>query len=436
MTRIKQTITDLYHVFNRCLNVCLLFSISASLCLGQDTTSGSQRRTRASGPIKIIQLPQPKTSSGISFEQLLSRLDQTTVPSANPLMVEEIGQIAWAGQGVYFSRTNNTVTEPPQGDLLYNIQLLFATYDGIYQYEPRNHYLEQTTTTDVRGQLAVSSFGPQATPSGCVVLITGSGQRLATRMAQKDRRMLDLKVGQIAQNIKLQAASLNLVSVPAATLDLNVIRRICHLTRNIEPYHMLFVGYNPNQRAGQSQSNTSSAVTPENARPKRAVMIVPPQGFRDEELIDTTKILNASGVITVVASTQAGRLRGMLGMVVQSEVLLDQLQVEKYDALVFVGGSGIVDYINNPLVNAVAGEALRKNKIVGASSTAPMILASAGLLKGTRVTGFIRDQQKLTDAGATYTGNSVERDKLIITAKGPSDATLFGKTIADSIYMN
>lgn len=434
MNHPKKTIDNHHRMLTRCLSVCLLILIGVSLCPGQESSVRSARRTRRTGQVKIIQLPQPKTSSSLSFEQLLSRLSQTDALSSNPLMVEEIGQLAWAGQGVQFSRTSTTTTEPPPGDLLHNIQLLFAMYDGIYQYEPKSHYLEQKTTTDVRGQLALSALGPQATPSGCVVLITSKGQRLATRQPQKVRKMLDLKVGQITQTIQLQAASLNLASLPAATLDLNVIRRTCGLARNIEPYHLLFVGYRPGQESGLSQT-TSSAVSPTSARPKRAVMIVPPQGFRDEELIDTAKILNASGILTVIASTEPGALRGMLGTVVQSDVLLDQLQVEKYDALVFVGGSGAVNYVNNTLVNAIAGEALRKGKIVGASSMAPLILASAGLLKGTRVTGFAGDRQKLATAGAVYTGNAVERDNLIITSMGPSNSTQFGKAIADSIYM-
>jgi protease I len=212
-----------------------------------------------------------------------------------------------------------------------------------------------------------------------------------------------------------------------------VIRRACSFPKLVVPYHMLFVGYAPGQTPTPDHPN-SDQVTPAQATPKRAVMILPSQGFRDEELIDAVRVLNASSIMTVVAGPEVGVVRGMLGTAIQVEIPLQQLDVDNFDAVVFVGGTGSLEYVNSPLATSIAGEAIRKGKIVAASSMAPMILASAGLLKGVSVTGFNGNRQSLASAGATYTGKPVERDRLIITSSGPSATTLFAKAIAEALY--
>jgi protease I len=281
--------------------------------------------------------------------------------------------------------------------------------------------------------LSTSAMGQITTAPGCVVILASSGQNRPGRIRQDEQKMLDLTVGQVVQSIRLQAAGMDLVSVPAKNLDMNVIRRTCSFPKLITPYHMLFVGYVPGQAPTATTSN-ASPFAPAQGTPKRAVMVLPSQGFRDEELIDTVRVLNASSILTVIAGPEVGVVRGMLGTAIQVEMPLQQLDVDKFDAIVFVGGTGSLEYVNNPLATSVAGEAIRKGKIVAASSMAPMILASAGLLKGVSVTGFNGNRQALISAGATYTGKAVERDRLIITSSGPTATVLFAKAIAEALY--
>ena len=410
----------------------------AELCFAQQTPKRPTRTPRRRGPVQIIQLPQPKTSSSGSFEQLLAQLNATRFPATTPLSAEQIGQLAWAAQGVRLSNQSMNMAnvapgDKTVGDPMLDLRVYFATYSGLYRYEPRGHFLEQINATDVRMALSSSAMGQITTPPGCAVILASSGQNRAGRIKQNEQKIMDIKVGQIAQSIRLQAASLRLYSVPATILDLNVIRRTCSFPKLIIPYHIMFVGYAPGQTPVPANPN-SDQVTPADNRPMRAAMILPAQGFRDEELIDAVRVLNASSVLTVIAGPDVGTARGMLGTAVQVEIPLQQLDVDKFDAIVFVGGTGSLEYVNNPLATSIAGEAVRKGKIVGASSMAPMILASAGLLKGVSVTGFNGNRQSLVSTGATYTGAPVERDRLIITSSGPAATVAFAKAIAEALY--
>ena len=410
------------------------------LCFAQQEPQPAPRRLRTprrKGPVQIIQLPQPKTSSSGSFEQLLAKLNFTRFPATTPLSAEQIGQLAWAAQGVRMGNQAinmpNAAGAPVVSDPLLDLSVYFATYSGLYRYEPRGHFLEQVNATDIRMALSTSAMGQVTTPPGCAVILASSGQNRTGRMRQKEQKILDLTVGQIVQSIRLQAASLNLFSVSAKELDVNLIRRTCSFAKMIVPYQIMFVGYAPGQTPTPANPN-SNQITPAENRPKRAVMVLPSKGFRDEELIDAVKILNASSILTVVAGPEVGVSRGMLGTNIQVEIPLRQLDLEKFDAIVFVGGTGALEYVGNPLATSVAGEAIRKGKIVGASSTAPMILASAGLLQGVSVTGFTGNRQALTSAGATYTGTPVQRDRLVITSSGPGATVPFAKAIAEAIY--
>ena len=221
----------------------------------------------------------------------------------------------------------------------FDLRVFIAAYNGLFRYEPRGHYLEQVGTMDVRSALATSGVNQMATPPGCVIILASSGEVRTGRVSQKDQKLKDLLVGQITQSVRLQAAGLNLISMPATTLDLNVIRRTCGFAKLITPYHMLFVGYAAGQTPTPGTSN-SPIVAPAQDTTKRAAMILPPQGFRDEELIETVRVLNAANVRTVIAGPQLGIVQGLLGSQIQVEIPLQQLDVDNYDALVFVGGQG------------------------------------------------------------------------------------------------
>ncbi len=167
---------------------------------------------------------------------------------------------------------------------------------------------------------------------------------------------------------------------------------------------------------------------------KRVLMVIAPENFRDEELLHTKEELERAGLETVVTSSRTGEARGKLGARVNVAIKLDQLRVDDYDALVFVGGSGSAIYFDDKLALSMARDAFSKGKKACAICIAPVILANAGVLRGKRATVFPDDSiQKIKDKGATYTGKPVEVDGKVITANGPAAARDFGRAIAKAL---
>lgn len=168
---------------------------------------------------------------------------------------------------------------------------------------------------------------------------------------------------------------------------------------------------------------------------KRIVMIIAPQNFRDEELNHTREELERAGGNVILASKTTDTATGMFGATAKPDITIDQVNVDDYDAVVFVGGSGSEIYFNDPTALNIAKETHARNKLLTAICIAPSILANANLLQGKRATVWAGDKyiNILRSKGAEYTGENVTRDDRIITANGPEAARQFGKTIIDNL---
>lgn len=166
---------------------------------------------------------------------------------------------------------------------------------------------------------------------------------------------------------------------------------------------------------------------------KKIVMIIAPENFRDEELLQPKAILTEKGANVTVASASLETAKGMLGAEVKPDILVSEIKPEDWDAIILIGGTGANHYFNDFSVHSMLNEAVRQNKIVAAICIAPVTLANAGVLSGKKATVFSSETQKLTDKGAEYTGKDVERDGNIITASGPPAAKEFGNAIAQAL---
>lgn len=385
-------------------------------------TSGlGQRRTRTSNQT-IIQLTDPNTTGKLSFEEALAKRRSVRQFSTQPLKRTQIGQLLWAGQGV--TDAQRGLRTAPSVESLYPMELFVATNEGVFNYRPTEHSLQQLSEQDIRSELARATLTPEPVVTApCSIVIAGYTRKIAGRLGKRAGTLVALEAGHIAQNILLQAVSMGLGSVPIGAMDPAAVRNISNMSRELEPLYVISVGYPVGSAAtveGQADTGT-----------KRAALIVTSLNFRDDELFTTKRMLDAAQIQTVIASTRTGILRGALGGIAEATVLLDQLRVEDYDAIIFI--SGPPEYVGNPVAMDIVREAVRQGKVVGAIGVAPTILASADVLAGIRATAYLSERDSLIQAGAIYTGLPVERERLIITATGPTAAIQFGRAVAEAL---
>ena len=164
----------------------------------------------------------------------------------------------------------------------------------------------------------------------------------------------------------------------------------------------------------------------------KILSVISPEEYQDIEYDDSKKALEKNGH-TVITSSTAPEAHGKYGGIQKTDVLLDDVNPEDYDAICFIGGPGCHDYFDDPVAHNLAKAFLNSNKLTTAICAAPSILANAGLLKGVNATCFSGQADNLKKRGANYIGSHVEQDSLIITADGPNSAKAFGEKIAEAL---
>jgi protease I len=161
----------------------------------------------------------------------------------------------------------------------------------------------------------------------------------------------------------------------------------------------------------------------------RAVFVIAPSDFRDEEYFEPKEILEEGGIETKTASFKKGEIIGVGGGRAIAEIEVSQIKSDEFDAIIFVGGPGMMQLTDNDDLISLAKDFYSKGKIVSAICVAPEILANAGILKGISATAWQGSLQKLLEKGAQVVDKSVCWSGKIITAQGPHAAREFGETL-------
>ena len=165
---------------------------------------------------------------------------------------------------------------------------------------------------------------------------------------------------------------------------------------------------------------------------KRVCMIVPYNNYQDEELDIPKELFETEGAIVSIFSSESGFATGMSNAKTEVDGINEELNVADFDAIVFVGGIGVIEYNNDPIAHSIAQQAIQQNKTLAAICLAPVILANAGVLEGKQAT-VLGGAEKLKRKGCTYVDEPVVVDGAIITANRPSAAEEFAKEIITAL---
>ncbi len=169
---------------------------------------------------------------------------------------------------------------------------------------------------------------------------------------------------------------------------------------------------------------------------KKILIVIVFRDFRDEEYFVPKEILEKAGINVTTASTQKGIASGVMGGEAQVDLMLSEIDINKFDGIVFVGGQGVHKHIDDKQFHHLAQEAIKSQKVLAAICIAPAILAKAGVLKGKKATVWSNALDKsavkiLQENGAVYQSDSVVQDRSFITANGPAAANEFGRKIVE-----
>lgn len=163
----------------------------------------------------------------------------------------------------------------------------------------------------------------------------------------------------------------------------------------------------------------------------RLLAIIAPRRFREEELFVPLEHWAPCFNITI-ASTRKGETRGMSGVAFAVDTAVAETADSCFEATVVLGGDGAPDFLwNDFAVHAAIRRSLAAGAVVAGICYGVVALARAGALAGRRATVYPDRRAELEVArggGLLMTGPLVV-DGPIVTARGPSDASLLAMTL-------
>ncbi len=169
---------------------------------------------------------------------------------------------------------------------------------------------------------------------------------------------------------------------------------------------------------------------------KKVAMVIAFRDFRDAEYFIPKEILEKAGAKITSVSTKLGTAIGADGGDVDIDLTLEDLNPTGFDGIVFIGGPGCLEYLDNENSYKIARETVKQNKVLGSICISPVILAKAGVLSGKRATVWSGPLDRgpiktLEEGGAIYQDASVLVDGKLITGNGPAAAKEFGEKLVE-----
>ncbi len=169
-----------------------------------------------------------------------------------------------------------------------------------------------------------------------------------------------------------------------------------------------------------------------NQKKNSILIFLPAKDFNETEYLTVKNYFVNKGIKVFITSDDHTFCCGNKGLKVKSDVSFFNINEKNFDGFILIGGSGNREYRSNLILKKIAVKFGESKKTIGAICSAPLILASAGLLK--QATCFSEDRNQLIDAGVDYKDLPVIVDRNIITADGPQSAVRFAETVFHSIY--
>ena len=166
---------------------------------------------------------------------------------------------------------------------------------------------------------------------------------------------------------------------------------------------------------------------------KNLLIILPSQKFNEDEYNILKNYFDKSGVRIFISSAKNGLCVGERGLRIQSDVSLYNINQKNFAGIVFIGGNGVISEMENSDLHNLAVQFKSSNKLVAAICAAPLILGSAGLLKGFDATCNKKFKSDLEQLGANYIDMPVVKTGNILTSQSRQTAKEFAALVIDQI---
>ena len=168
------------------------------------------------------------------------------------------------------------------------------------------------------------------------------------------------------------------------------------------------------------------------------VLIMATDRFEESELFGPLAILRGRGASVTLASLEMKPILGTIhdepGKTIAPDVLIVDVDLHDYDALLLPGGVGNPDRLRGDATAVALVRAFADSgKPVAAICHGPWLLVEADVVRGRRVTSWPSIRTDLRNAGGEVVDEAAVTDGNIITSRNPDDVPAFTEALANAL---
>ena len=211
-------------------SVLLTLFVSAilTLCLGLEAKAQN------------IKLPAPKLDGTFSVEKALSERRTIRSYKNEPLTLADVSQLLWAAQGITDPSKGFRTAPSPKGQYLLETYVLPGNVTGLpmglYKYQPKGHELIKIADGNKKEDLFKAAGQAPIKDAPLAIVIAWNMGR------SNNQNWACMEAGHVAENVYLQAVSLNLGTVSMAGFKPDEVKKALNLPEKELPLYIMPVG--------------------------------------------------------------------------------------------------------------------------------------------------------------------------------------------------
>ncbi len=221
------------------LKLILIFGWMCAMLLPLSAESPSAF-AQGKGSGETFKLPPPRYDSEVSIEKTLLERRSIRSYKEEPLTLPELSQILWAAQGITEPKRGLRTAPSARALFLIEVYVLPGYVTnlpiGAYRYRPQGHDLIKIADGDKKAQLfkAVGQTSIRNAPA--VLIFSGLSER-----TQRPAWMYT-EAGHAAQNVYLQAVSLEMGGLVMGGFKNEDLRKVLNLSEKEQPIYIMPIG--------------------------------------------------------------------------------------------------------------------------------------------------------------------------------------------------
>ncbi len=166
---------------------------------------------------------------------------------------------------------------------------------------------------------------------------------------------------------------------------------------------------------------------------KGNVAILVENDYQDQEVWVPLFRLREEGYRTVVIGTGAPQYKSKYGYPIKADIAAADARSGDFKGVIVPGGWAPDRLRQDKAVLKLVKDLFEARKVVAAICHAGWVLASAGVVRGRKLTAYKAIRDDLIHAGADFVDQEVVRDGNLITSRTPDDLPAFCREIVRAL---